>query len=421
MKRYFSILIVIPLILLSSCNIPISTVPVSSNNKTILTVLAGQSTSDAGIEDIIDKRVNQKFPQVELEWETMDWGEYFHSQMKARFAAGDAPDLIIGKAQDVASYYSSGVLAPFPTKLAALVKKEALSGTRFNDKVYGIPYNALYQGVIYNKNIFWRYNLKPPKDLSQMKTIVKRLNQVGMTPFATHFQENWFIANITMQFALNQVFLTSPDWGNQFRKKDMSFTKSKDMQNCLQQVKFILDNSWNDAFAISQQESDKRFIQERAAMYLTGSWSLQAIQAMKPDMQIGIFPFPNQYGTAKLIYEPNMTFMKSATTKHGRLIDSLLLSFLNDKDLAESIYGFTQTASVLQSVETQHLTLISSDINSYSNAEKIMDATVGNSQLGWEFQDQLASMTRNWLDGKTDFTSVLTYADQNRLNSGPVA
>ena len=54
----------------------------------LLTVLAGQSTSDAGIEDMIDEVLAEKFPNVKLQCECVDWGEQFNSQMQGRFASG---------------------------------------------------------------------------------------------------------------------------------------------------------------------------------------------------------------------------------------------------------------------------------------------------------------------------------------------
>ncbi|MDR2646174.1 MAG: hypothetical protein LBC04_03315, partial [Holosporaceae bacterium] len=39
-----------------------------------LKVLAGQSTTDAGIEKMIDEAVAKKYPEIKLEWECVDWG-----------------------------------------------------------------------------------------------------------------------------------------------------------------------------------------------------------------------------------------------------------------------------------------------------------------------------------------------------------
>ena len=74
-----------------------------------LTVLAGQSTTDAGIEDMIDAALAEKYPHITLEWECVDWGNDFQPKMQQYMQSG-LPDIMIGKAQDVATYAPQGVL-----------------------------------------------------------------------------------------------------------------------------------------------------------------------------------------------------------------------------------------------------------------------------------------------------------------------
>ena len=81
----------------------------SSDEAVTLTVLAGQSTTDAGIEDMIDEALAAKYPEVTLEWECVDWGNDFQPKMQQYMQSG-LPDIMIGKAQDVATYAPQGIL-----------------------------------------------------------------------------------------------------------------------------------------------------------------------------------------------------------------------------------------------------------------------------------------------------------------------
>lgn len=417
MKRFLSCLLILSA-LLAGCSAPPQGAPVQkAEEKVTLTVLAGQSTSDAGVQEMIDEEILDAFPEVDLEWEVMDWGANFHPQLQAKFASGEVPDLIIGKAQDVGAYAPSGFLAPLPEQMASYVREEGLLGVRHQGTLYGMPYNANYQGVLYNKNIFWRYGLTVPRTPADLREIVDKLKEAGVTPFATHFQENWFAANVFMQFASNQTFLQQPTWGDLFREGKVSFSTSTQMQNALRQVQDLSENTWGDAQTIDQAESDKRFIQEKAAMYVTGSWSMQPVGALAPSMQVGIFPYPNDTGDAKLLFEPNLTFMKGVNTAHSALADRILTFLFQDKDLAESICNFTQTAPLLRDVPARYPALLAQDVQSYRDSGRIADVTVGNNQIGWSFQDGFAAQINNWVVGKTDFAAVLGWADQNRADS----
>ena len=125
-----------------------------------LSVLAGQSTSDAGIEDMIDEWMEEEYPDVTLEWECVDWGDSFNSKIQGRIAAGDIPDIIIGKAQDVQTYARTGNLGEISEQCSRKIESWALDTVTSGGKVYGVPYNAWYQGVIYNKGIFEELDLE---------------------------------------------------------------------------------------------------------------------------------------------------------------------------------------------------------------------------------------------------------------------
>jgi ABC-type glycerol-3-phosphate transport system substrate-binding protein len=389
--------------------------------KTVFTVLFGQSNSDPGLEDMLSDKIYEEFADIELEWESVDWGEYFSAEMQAKLAAGEVPDMMIGKAQDVPAYEPSGYLAAFGEELYGGIREDALESVTVGGEVYGLPYNVFVQGVLYNKNIFWRYGLEPPSTLAEMEAVIARLGEVNVTPFATHFRENWFIGNVAMQFAVNQVFLRDPTWGDEFRSHYRSFKGSAEYAACYAQVKTLFDNTWPDALTVDQNECGKRFASQEAAMYVTGTWSVQKINTIRPDLELGIFPFPNEHGDAKLLFEPNLTFMKNSRSSNGELADSILKAILEDRELAETTCAFTQTTSALKGVDANSMSQIEDDIAVFAENNRVIDVTVGNRQLVWAFQDSVAERARDWLEGNIALEDVLSFADDNRTESGNAA
>jgi ABC-type glycerol-3-phosphate transport system substrate-binding protein len=391
----------------------------TTSHKIILSVLAGQSTSDAGIEEMINDFLRTRLPNVELEWERMDWGERFEAQMQAKFASGEVPDIMIGKAQDVATYVPTGNLAPAPASLVKLIDDAALPAVTVKGRVYGLPYNAFYQGVFYNKDIFKEYELTVPTTQNDLSVLIRKLTAERITPFAAHFEEDWFVGNIVMQFAIGEVFTRTPNWGDEFRSGKVSFASSAPFRRVFDYVKEIHDDSWPDAVAIGQAECDERFAKGQAAMYVTGTWTLQTINAVNPKMNVGVFPFPNQGGDTRLIFEPNMTFMTSSKTTHPDAVEKVLHSIFESRDLASEIFDYTKTSSMLKNIKPDVPLLIQPDIDHYHKIDKVTDVTRGNTQLIWSFQEQVAKKVQDWLRGKANLQSVLDYADQNRALSAP--
>jgi raffinose/stachyose/melibiose transport system substrate-binding protein len=387
--------------------------------KVLLTVLAGQSTSDAGIEEMINDLLRSRQPDVELEWERMDWGERFEAQMQAKLASGEVPDIMVGKAQDVATYVPTGNIAPSPVSLVQRINPVALPAVTVKGRVYGLPYNAFYQGVFYNKDLFNRYHLQTPTTRSQLASLMRAFTAEHVTPFAAHFEEDWYVGNIVMQFAVGDVFSREPDWGDRFRSHKASFSDSATFRRVFTTVQEIREQSWPDALSIGQSECDERFAKGEAAMYVTGSWTLQTINAVNPRMRVGIFPFPNQAGDAKLLFEPNMTFMKSSKSEHANAVDEVLQAIFESSDLASQIFDYTKTSSMLKNIGPDVPLLIQPDIDRYLRTRQVTDVTVGNTQLIWSFQEEVASRLQDWLRNKASLQSVLDYADQNRTLSAP--
>ena len=401
---------------LSGCAIVPAPETPRQEEKVLLTVLAGESTSDPGMADLIHERIEKAFPNVELEWENVDWGERFSVRLNAMLSSGEAPDIIIGKAQDIQAFYPMGALGVFPQELGEPLVDEAVAAGMADGKLYGLVYNQLYQGVLYNKNIFWRYNFEVPKTEKELAAIVDRLNRVGQTPFAAHFQETWHTGNILMQFAIGDVFSKEPDWGDRLRAGEVSFAESA-YRHCAQKVVYQYQNTWNDAMQVTQSESDLRFAGEEAVMYLGGSWSVQALKSVAPYRQIGIFPYPNSTGDAKLIAEPNITFMKGAATKHDALINDIFRMLLSDEELAQTVCAFTQTDTCLKDVKVDSLDMIREDIERCREAGRIVSASIGNNQLIWAFQYDCAELLLAHLRGEQTLDDVLAQWDALRAQS----
>ena len=391
----------------------------ASTEKVTLSVLAGQSTTDAGIEDMIDKALAKKYPNVTLEWECVDWGTEFQPKMQQYMQSG-LPDIMIGKAQDVKTYATQGVLGAIDSTYTDKVLDAANTNVTIDGKIYGVVYNALYQGVYYNKKMFKDNGWAVPKTLDDLQKIIDDCKAKGITPFASHMADTWSIGNVTMQFAMNDVFNKIPDWGDQFRAGKTSFSGSNEFQTAYNYNKLIYDNTFKDTFSIAQTDCDSRMVKGEAAMKVSGSWSIQNFLDVDPNFDFGIFPFPNQTGDSKLIFEPNITIMTSAASKHQDAINCVLDVLSSDKDLAVEIYNYTKTAAMLKDVSPSFTNPSQSDIDTYAANGQIVDVTLGNNQLVWGgFQEENAKDIAAWLQGDETLAQALKASD-DRVDASSV-
>ena len=383
----------------------------SSDEAVTLTVLAGQSTTDAGIEDMIDEALAAKYPEVTLEWECVDWGNDFQPKMQQYMQSG-LPDIMIGKAQDVATYAPQGILGEIDAAYLDKGLDAARENVTIDGKTYGLVYNALYQGVYYNKTMFAENGWEVPKTQEDLAAIIEDCNAKGITPFASHMVDTWSIGNVTMQFMMNDVFNNDPTWGDKFRAGEVSFSEDEAAQTAYTYNKLIFDNTYPETFSTEQTDCDAKMVLGEAAMKVSGSWSIQNFLDIDESFDFGIFPFPNQTGDSRLIFEPNITIMTSAATEHQDAVNKVLDVLTSDKELAVEILDYTKTASMLKDVTPTFTNPSQADIDAYAADGMIVDVTLGNNQLVWGgFQEENAKDIAAWLQGDESFEDCLKASD----------
>ena len=349
---------------------------------------------------MIDEVLAEKYPDITLEWECVDWGNDFQPKMQQYMQSG-LPDIMIGKAQDVATYAPQGVLGEIDSKYLDRGLDAARENVTVDEKTYGLVYNAMYQGVYYNKTMFKENGWDIPETQEDLKRIIDDCKAKGITPFASHMVDTWSIGNVTMQFAMNDVFNNDPEWGDEFRNGKVSFSDSKEMQTAYEYNKLIYDNTFPETFSTEQTDCDAKMVQGEAAMKVSGSWSIQNFLDIDENFEFGIFPFPNQTGDSKLIFEPNITIMTSKDTKHQEEVNQVL-----------DLLDYTKTASMLKDVTPTFENPSQEDIDKYAKEGRIVDVTLGNNQLVWGgFQEENAKDIAAWLQEDISFEDCLKASD----------
>ncbi len=388
------------------------------DGKPTITILAGQSTSDAGTEEMIQKVLEEKFPDVNFQWICVGWAsDNYKMRLMGKYDISNPPDIIIGKAQDAASYAETQLLLPVPEECVRNVPAEDVETVTHDGQIYALPYTCQYQGVLYNKELFAENNFAVPQSTEDLQDLVKQMEEKGITPFASHYQEAWNVGNNSMQFFMNEIFQYDPDWGDELRSGNSSFRDNPQAKQCMYNSRYILEHSWEDALQLEQYDCDERFAKGEAAMYLTGCWSLQTIGQTSQLIEIGIFPYPNEAGDAKLIKEYNISFMKGRNTKNSELVDEILLELGNNLELAKNVADYTKGESTFTSLQDYVITEIQSDIAVYEKNNRVIDVNIGNKQLIWSYQSDVAEEELLWLQGKKGLDEVLTYADMTIENS----
>lgn len=357
------------------------------------------------------EKVKEKYPNITVELEMVNW-DTMQSLLQTRIAANEMPDLIDFKGQDIPKYGEAGHLLDLTGKsFLSNVPAGTLESIKVNGKDYGLPYTGLYQGVFYNRNMFKDNGLEIPKTYADLMAIAEKLKAKGITPFATHFKDNWNIGNITMQFAMSEVFNKNPNWGKDLYAGKTTFASSPEYKLVFLHAQDQFKYTFKDTYSVDMAKCDEMFAKGQAAMYVTGTWSSPGIAQVDPKFDYGIFPFPGKDPGAKLIFEPDHTFAASAKTKYPDEVLKVLELVASDKELAKFCIDNLKTHSMLKDVMSTEKTPVMNDINDYKNKSQIVDVTIGNVQIKWPYQEEYSRLITEWLMNKMTIDDALKATD----------
>lgn len=196
------------------------------------------------------------------------------------------------------TYIRAGKVLPLDDDLDAApgwrdsFEKTAFDSVRFNNKIYAIPTAKAVAALFYNKEIFNRLGLKPPKTYDELKHTIKTLRASGVLPMALGNKDPWvggMLAGQIIQRLDHRPLLAEVKSGKR-SWDDPSFIKAGGIIQELNRLE-AFPKGFN---AIDYQGTIELFAQGRAAMMLMGSWFFQNLFTTSPlpEGSIGVIPFP---------------------------------------------------------------------------------------------------------------------------------
>jgi len=216
--------------------------------------------------------------------------------MSARAAQGKLPDILQMQSYSrVQEYAEKGYLVDL-TKQPVLGKvvDSAKPSVTWNNKLWGLPTDFAGIGIIYNKDIFAKYNLKAPTTYRELDKVCRTLNDKGVIPFAGLLKENWSMGHfITM---VHTSLLAEKGIPVSTFIADMNAGKTSygvvDTDKLFAIIDFYRKNMDKNAEEMAWNEQQASFAEGKAAMMVQGLWSYGAAIGTNPKLNCGFIPFP---------------------------------------------------------------------------------------------------------------------------------
>jgi raffinose/stachyose/melibiose transport system substrate-binding protein len=243
-------------------------------------------------EKVLIPAFEKNHPGIEVKFAPTAPTEY-DSSLAARLAGGTAGDLIACRPFDVSlSLYKKGHLEKLDGK-AGMQNFPATATVAWQTDdgkdTFCMPVASVIHGFLYNKKIFKKLNLQPPKTVDEFFALLEALKRAGVTPLALGTADQWessqmVYTNIGPNF-----------WRGEEGRKALIAGKAKltdapfvDALQFEQRMGAFLGRG---ASAQTYGDSQNQFALGRAAIYPSGSWDISYF-SQTPGLELGAFAPP---------------------------------------------------------------------------------------------------------------------------------
>lgn len=263
----------------------------------------GVSAGQNKIVNQIIKDYEAENPNVKIKQEVLD-NEQYKNKLKVLSASNQLPDVgVTWAAGFMQPYVEGNLFTPIDDLLSGDLNGKFVAGTTeayaFDGKTYALPLEFNIAPIYYNKAIFEQYNLEVPQTYEQFKQVIKTLSDNGIAPIALGNKDRW-------TGSLWYMYLADRIAGQEIVanaiKGEASFTDEALLKAAAEVQALVDSNAFVKGFnGLSNEEAKSEFLNNKAAMYLMGSWDLPNFTTNEEIPQefrdsVGFFKFPTVEG-----------------------------------------------------------------------------------------------------------------------------
>jgi raffinose/stachyose/melibiose transport system substrate-binding protein len=248
-------------------------------------------------------------------------------------------------------FVEAGRLLPLDKYLTSEYKEQnflpgVLDGMTFDGKVYGVPQVVQPAVMIYNKDLFQKYNLAIPETYDQLVSVIKTFRSNGVTPFCLGGQVQWttmmYYDMIVVRYLGAEACAKALDGREPY--------DSDDFLNATQIFADLVEMGAFDPSAVSlnRYEAEMEFKMGRIPMIVEGSWVIRDFiaddSAVKNSMDVRGFPvIAGGKGATDILGGTNNQLIVNASTKYpdeaflvaaALIRDNAIESFLNNEAIS---------------------------------------------------------------------------------------
>lgn len=244
------------------------------------------------------KQYQKLHPEIEVKVEYVSSDDYFTGErLLASFASGTGPDIFFVSSPMIKRLADVNMLMPLNSYFTPEIKEDfyrtALDSVSLYNNIYAVPIETELMGLFYNKSLFAKQHLAPPRTWNEMMEAAKKLKTSRVSGLTIET-----FGGVYQNFSwLPFLWQTGADLLSQDGKHaglaDENGLKGADMYEFFRRMV--------DQGLINMQPSRPAtdigiLAGGETAMQVSGTWNLRMLETQYADQPIGVVPLPTPNG-----------------------------------------------------------------------------------------------------------------------------
>ncbi|ATH93040.1 ABC transporter substrate-binding protein [Bacillus glycinifermentans] len=285
------------------------------------------------------KEYEDSHPGVSIQTEAV-LNDSYKDKIKVMLGTSQPPDIYFAwsdefarkiikgdRALDLTSYYKED------QKWSGQLLQSQIEPFSAGGKTYGVPWQMASKEFFYNKDIFKKLNLSPPKTWDELIRASKVLKENGYMPIAFGAKATWAISHYIG--TLNQRLVDAKTRETDYHTENASFT-DQGYVDALAKLQELLPYFTKHVNSVDHEYVRQQFKSGKAGMIYAETSEIKLVNG---SVNLGLFSFPDisgQKGSSDMLAGAPEGFMISSKTKHPKEAMAFL-KFLTSKKMGEKL------------------------------------------------------------------------------------
>ncbi|MDR0497460.1 MAG: extracellular solute-binding protein [Treponema sp.] len=237
----------------------------------------------------------------------------YRSLLAGRINSGDAPDVFMSSAYADNLDYRDYTYDLSREDFIKNISPAALEGVMLDGKITGYPFLVQSHSFIYNKKVFRDAGITQlPRTQSEFAEVCRRIEAIGVQPFATGFFEWWVLPQTGLQAlapAVVQKYGGFANFVSRLNSGSLKFADVPEMANVFDLLDLIKRYGGQKPGESDFGDQCSSVATGQVAMIHQGIWAEDSIKQVNPGVEIGFLvgPAGNDASGAGIMFDSNQT------------------------------------------------------------------------------------------------------------------